>query len=192
MVGCGVSPDAWLVAGPPGGGKTTLARPLARHLGAALLDRDHATAPLTRVVAGLVGAQPDDLDDPRMQAALGDAAYEAVLAAAADTLAIGRAVVVVAPFTRALADAAAAREVQRQLGGAALRVVWVDCPPEERHRRLRARATARDARKLATSPLATVVAPGVAHAVVDGRDEASAQLDAALQAPLALGPSAQQ
>lgn len=181
--------EAWLVTGPPGGGKTTLSRPLARQLGAALLDRDTATAPLTRVVAGLLGTPPDDLDDPRLRGVLGDAAYRAVLAAAGDTLTLGRAVVVVAPFTRALADADAAGEVQAQLAGAGLRVVWVDCPPEERLRRLQARGEARDARKLAAAQLAPAAPPGVPHARVDGTDELDRQLQAALRAPLARCPS---
>ncbi len=185
-------PDAWLVAGPPGGGKSTLAPPLARRLDAALLDRDTATAPLTRVVARLLGTAPDDLDDPRLRVALGEAAYESVLAAAGDTLSLGRAVVVVAPFTRALADAGAARSVQQQLRGAGLRVVWVDCPPEERRRRMQARGAPRDARKLIAPRLEAAVPPAVPHAVVDGRDGLDRQLRAALQAPLALRPSAPQ
>lgn len=182
--------EAWLVAGPPGGGKSTLSRPLARHLGAALLDRDTATAPLTRVIAGLLGTPPDDLDDPRLRSVLGDAAYQAVLAAAGDTLSLGRPVVIVAPFTRALADADATREVQAQLSGAELRVVWVDCGPEERRRRLQARGAARDARKLAAAQLAAAAAPGVPHALVDGTEPLVLQLQVALRAPLALRPSA--
>ena len=43
--------SAVLVAGPPATGKSTLATALAPHLGAAILDLDVATGPLTRVVS---------------------------------------------------------------------------------------------------------------------------------------------
>jgi predicted kinase len=190
VVGVGVSPDAWLVAGAPGSGKSTLARPLAVRLGAALIDRDSATAPLTRIVAGLVGAEPDDLDDPRMRDVLGDAAYEAAFATARETLAVGTTVVVVAPFTRALADACTTRRVQQQLGGPDLRVVMVQCPEDERRRRLARRAAPRDTRKLAASHPSTATLPGVPHVLVDGRLHLDAQVDLALRAPRVAGPAA--
>ena len=53
---------AVLIGGPPATGKSTLAMALAPRLGAAVLDLDTATAPLTRVVSELAGVH--DLDDP--------------------------------------------------------------------------------------------------------------------------------
>ena len=44
-----------LIGGPPATGKSTLAAALAPQLGAALLDLDVATGPLTRVVSELIG-----------------------------------------------------------------------------------------------------------------------------------------
>jgi predicted kinase len=46
---------AILIGGPPATGKSTLAEALAPRLGAALLDLDVATGPLTRVISGLTG-----------------------------------------------------------------------------------------------------------------------------------------
>ncbi|MGH3179137.1 MAG: AAA family ATPase [Streptosporangiaceae bacterium] len=47
-----------MIGGPPATGKSTLAAALAPRLGAALLDLDVATGPLTRVVSGLVLVAP--------------------------------------------------------------------------------------------------------------------------------------
>ncbi|GIF76664.1 AAA family ATPase [Asanoa siamensis] len=113
-------PLAVLVGGPPASGKTALARALAAHLGATLLDLDVLTGALTAVVAELVGAT--DLDDPRLAGVSREARYATVFDAAADNLAIGNAVVLVAPFTRerrSPAAFAAAAERLTTAGGVA-------------------------------------------------------------------------
>jgi predicted kinase len=179
-----VTATCWLVVGSPGSGKSTLGAALARTVGGALVDRDVATGPLTRVVATLVGREPDDLDDPAVRSALGDAAYEAVVDLAADNLRLGLDVVLVAPFSAALADRGAAARVHAGLGGGPLRVIRAACPPEERTRRLAARGAARDRRKLAQaggppeSP-----PPAVAHAVVDTTVDLAEQVTLARDAP---------
>lgn len=176
---------AWLVCGAPGAGKSVLGAALARELGACLLDQDVLTGPLTRVIAGLVGADPEDLDDPEVRRALGDARYDALLATARENLGVGRDVVVVAPFTHALASAQAAATVAK-LGVADVRVVWATCPPSERARRLRARGAPRDRRKL-SDPAGTagLVArpPAVAHTRVDTTAPLATQVTAALRPP---------
>lgn len=174
---------AWVIAGAPGTGKSTLASRLAQDTRAVLLDRDVVTAPLTRVIASLVGASTDDLDDPRVRAVLGDQAYEAVLVTARVNLLMGLDVVVVAPFTRALADAARVADLRGGLGRAPLRVVWLTCSDDERRRRLARRGAARDARKLEAPALAAEVEPIVPHAVVDCRWPVEQQLQAASAAP---------
>ncbi len=179
--------NAWIVAGAPGTGKSTLASRLAMDQRAFLLDRDVVTAPLTRVIAGLVGAADDDLDDPRVRDVLGDQAYESVLVTAAENLLLGHDVVVAAPFTRALGEPREVERLRERLGSVPIRVVWLTCPDEERRRRLERRGAARDARKLADTALAAEVEPVVPHAVVDGRWPVEEQLRAACRAPLLRG-----
>ena len=88
---------AVLVGGPPATGKSTLAATLAPRLGAALLDLDVATGPLTRVVSELAGVH--DLDDPVLAGLTRDARYDTLLGLAAANLRAGRPVVLVAPFS---------------------------------------------------------------------------------------------
>ena len=86
---------AILIGGPPATGKSTLAEALAPRLGAALLDLDVATAPLTRVISGLTGVH--DLDDPALARPTRAARYETLIGLAAANLRTGRPVVLVAP-----------------------------------------------------------------------------------------------
>ncbi|MEX2548682.1 MAG: AAA family ATPase [Nitriliruptoraceae bacterium] len=186
----GEAGTAWIVAGAPGSGKSTLAARLAAQQRAFLLDRDVVIAPLIRVIAELVGAARDDLDDPRVRDALGDQGYEAVLVTARQNLLLGRDVVIVAPFTRALAEPRQARELRKRLGSAPLRVAWLSCPEEERRRRLERRGATRDAGKLEAAALAAEVEPVVRHAVIDCRWPIDEQLSAARRAPVIAGEEA--
>lgn len=155
---CGSGPDpaqrparpvAVVVAGPAGVGKTTAAAALARHLRAALLDLDTATAPLVEVVAGLLGSS--DLDDPALAGATRAARYEVLAALAGDSLRCGTPVVLVAPFTaeRTRPGAWSALEERLRDAGGEPSLVWVHVPRAVLRRRLLARAADRDASKLA-------------------------------------------
>lgn len=164
-------PVALVVTGPPAAGKTTLGRALATHLGAALLDQDTATAPLTAVVAELVGVH--DLDDDRLALRTRAARYETVSALAEDNLRAGIPVVLVAPFSLERRDAQAWTLLAQRLqaaGGAPV-LVWLRLDPADVVARLRARAAGRDAEKLA-DPAAFIrtldlAAPLVPHLAVD-------------------------
>jgi predicted kinase len=162
---------AVVLTGPPASGKTTVGRALARHLGAALLDQDTATAPLTAVVADLVGVH--DLDDQRLAGTTRAARYETVIALAEDNLRAGLAVVLVAPFSAERRDMQAWDALDGRLraaGGFPL-LVWLRLDAPVVVQRLRARGEGRDAAKLAkpnafTSAL-DVAEPAVPHLAVD-------------------------
>jgi predicted kinase len=136
---------AVLIGGPPATGKSTLAGALAPRLGAALLDLDVATGPLTRVVSELIGVR--DLDDPALGRLTRDARYDTLLDLADANLGAGLAVVLVAPFSRERAQPSAWAATARRLAGDPT-MVWLHLPSEELIQRLTRRALARDEDKI--------------------------------------------
>ena len=136
---------AVLIGGPPATGKSTLARALAPELGAALLDLDAATGPLTRVVSGLIGVR--DLADPVLAGLTRDARYDTLLELAGQNLRLGLPVVLVAPFSRERAEPSAWAATARRLGSDPA-MVWLHLPPQELIARLTRRALSRDEDKI--------------------------------------------
>jgi predicted kinase len=176
-----MSPTALFISGDPASGKSTLAGAVARRLGAALLDLDVVTGSLTRLLGEITGinAAPDN---PWMREHARTARYEALLDTALDTLRIGTPAVLVAPFTTERADPHVWAETAARVRaiGANPILVWVDCPPELVLARMRERAAARDASKLAL-PERVLSAPRVPpkspHVRVDARRSIVEQLD---------------
>jgi predicted kinase len=136
---------AVLVTGPPATGKSTLATALAPHLGAAILDLDVATGPLTRVVSELIGVR--DLDDPALAGLTRDARYGTLLDLADANLRAGRAVVLVAPFSAERARPSAWAALAHRISGDPA-MIWLHLPPDELIRRLTRRALDRDESKI--------------------------------------------
>jgi predicted kinase len=136
---------AVLIGGPPATGKSTLAAALAPELGAALLDLDVVTGPLTRVVSGLIGVR--DLDDPVLAGLTRDARYDTLLELADANLRVGLPVVLVAPFSRERADPAAWAATARRIAADPL-MVWLHLPAQELIQRLTRRALSRDEDKI--------------------------------------------
>jgi predicted kinase len=175
-------PVAVFVAGPAGSGKTTLARALAPALGAALLDLDVATGPLTALVLELIGAR--DYADPRAAELTRARRYETLLNLAADNADAGLSTVLVAPFTaeRSLRGWQAA--AARLSAGSEPRLVWLTVPTAELTRRLMARGAARDADKRA-NPEAWVASlaaepPEAPHLALDATRPVAELVDAVL------------
>jgi predicted kinase len=136
---------AVLIGGPPATGKSTLASALAPELGAALLDLDVATGPLTRVVSGLIGVR--DLADPVLAGLTRDARYDTLLELAGQNLRAGLPVVLVAPFSRERAEPSAWAATARRLGTDPT-MVWLHLPPQQLIARLTRRALSRDEDKI--------------------------------------------
>ena len=136
---------AVFIGGPPATGKSTLGTALAPRLGAAIVDLDVATGPLTRVVSELTGAQ--DLQDPVLARLTRDARYDTLLDLAGANLQAGRPVVLVAPFSAERARRAAWDAAARRLAADPV-MVWLYLPPGELIRRLTRRDLARDRDKI--------------------------------------------
>ncbi|MDQ1718276.1 MAG: hypothetical protein QOE89_2229 [Pseudonocardiales bacterium] len=170
---------ALVVCGPPASGKSTLARALASRLGAALFDQDVLTGPLTSVVAQLLGS--DDLDSPALAHATRAARYETLAAGAEDNLQIGRAVVLVAPYSTERRDPVAWKRLAERLSdaGGLATLVWLRVTGEELLARMAERAADRDRDKLedAGAYLARtdLSEPIVPHIAVDATARVDAQ-----------------
>jgi predicted kinase len=172
---------AVLIAGPPATGKSTLAAALAPGLGAALLDLDVATGPLTRVVSDLIGVR--DLGDPALAGLTRQARYDTLLGLARANLRAGRPVVLVAPFSTERAEPSAWATTARRLG-ADPTMVWLHLPPEELIRRLTRRALARDENKI-RDPASFLTGldlepPAVPHLALDASQPTATQVRAIL------------
>jgi predicted kinase len=142
----GDRPPAVFIGGPPASGKTTLGAALAPVLGAALVDLDVATGPLTAVVLELIGAA--DLSEPRAARLTRAPRYETLFGLAEDIARAGLPAVLVAPFT-AERDAYRWAGIAKRFSQLAdAHLVWMTLPPADLAGRLTARAALRDAVKL--------------------------------------------
>ncbi|MEJ5867151.1 AAA family ATPase [Pseudokineococcus sp. 5B2Z-1] len=133
-----------VVTGAPGAGKSSTAAEVARLAGAALLDQDSMTNPLVDVVARLLDAV--DYDDPRLAALVRAPRYAVLVRVAADCLAAGRPVVLVAPFTTERRDAEAWERFAAEVAavGGEARLVWLRVEADVLAERLMARGAERD------------------------------------------------
>lgn len=169
-----------LIGGPPASGKTTLAAALAPALGAAPLDLDAATGPLTALVLELIGAR--DLSEHEAAALTRDRRYATLLALAGDIARAGLPTVLTAPFTRERTPAGWAAATAELAQDAEPRLVWLTVPAAESVRRLESRAAARDTGKRA-DPAAWLASlpidpPSVEHLALDGTVSVGALVEA--------------
>lgn len=141
-------PIAYLVAGPPGSGKTTTAQALAREQTAALLDLDSLTNPLVAVVSRFI--KTDNLDSAELSSAVRSPRYEALRATAHDCLKVGLSTVLVAPFTAEINDQEALTNFTAPFAdvGARSILIWLEISPQTLLKRMVQRDAARDRHKL--------------------------------------------
>ncbi|MGF1648572.1 MAG: AAA family ATPase [Kineosporiaceae bacterium] len=165
-----------MVAGAPGSGKSTVAGLLLRRLDPvpALLDKDVLFAGFVAEVQAAHGRPPGEREGDWYDAHVKVHEYGGMAGASRQIRAAGCPVMLVAPFTTAIHDAAAWSAFVVGLGGEPVRLVWVRTDPATLRSRLAARASPRDAGKLADwEAWIARVRPGdpppVPHLVVDNR-----------------------
>lgn len=136
-----------LITGAAGVGKSTYGRQLSAQTGACLLDSDTVTEPVVRAGLLLADRDPTDRDSPDYKAAFRDAVYHCLYATAAENLPHAD-VILIGPFTRELQDPDWLEKLRSRFQ-CQVRLLFLTCDEEERHRRIQARGNPRDAAKLA-------------------------------------------
>lgn len=173
--------QALFVAGPSASGKSTLGRSLARELAWTMLDLDTMTNPLFEAFGGEAEMLSSNRRTGRTM--INAVRYECLFATAAENLALGNSVVMVAPFTSERNDEAVwlQRLSRLELASDSATLVWVDTPRETVLKRIRDRGAARDLARLDTGlepvPADAFVPPVIDHLRIDGTATEREQLE---------------
>jgi len=142
--------------GHAGTGKTTLARQLFAPLMQAtgepfcLLDKDTLYGPYSAAAIGALTGDPHDRDSPLFIEHFRDPEYRCLINTAAENLALGVSVAIVAPLTREVRSKRLFDRAWLGIGeDVTTRVVWVHVDENVAHQRIVARGDPNDAYKLA-------------------------------------------
>jgi predicted kinase len=175
---------AWVVAGAPGAGKSTVARLLLARLDPvpALLDKDTMYGPFVAATLNAAGRPPGEREGPWYDEHIKAYEYAGMTATAREIRSYGCPVLLSGPFTQQIHDAARWKSWAAELGGEPVRLLWVRTDAATLRGRLTVRGSGRDTGKLAdwdafTTRMRLDDAPAAPHTVIDNRLTSPASLE---------------